>query len=425
MAWIFIHVVVKRAEMNVKTYKELTNILVRKKPWSFQGALERLFALAFNGLVYNQIWEDPRVDIEGLRLGRDSRILTISSGGCNILNYLTVEPRSIVAVDVNASHLALTRLKLAAVAYLPNHEALFRFFGCADDELNLVNYMRYLRDRLDDQTRQFWEGGSWLRQKVAGPRIRFFTRNLYDYGSMGLFNRFIHLMTGMKRLEAREFLNACAQEEREMLYRQYCEPALNSLSARMLCKLPFLLHGLGVPPAQLERIKTEEGRDLLSVYQARIKRLLCDFSLEDNYFAWQAFSRRYDTVERRAIPDYLKADYFPALKSNVHRVQTRFCSLTAFLRTQPDRSLNRFLFLDSQDWMNADQINELWSEVARVGQPGSRIMFRTGGSEPVIERALKPELRARFAYERELSLDLFQRDRSAIYGGVHVYEMMN
>jgi S-adenosylmethionine-diacylglycerol 3-amino-3-carboxypropyl transferase len=411
--------------MNVQTHKELANIMIRKKPWSVQGALERLFTISFNGLVYNQIWEDPRVDIEGLRLDEDSRILAISSGGCNILNYLTVEPRSIIAVDLNASHLALTRLKLAAVAYLPSHEALFRFFGCANDEMNLVNYTRYLRDRLDDQTRQFWEGGSWFRQKVVGPRIKFFARNLYDYGSMGHFNRFIHLLTGMKRLEAQEFLNACTREEREMLYRQYCEPALNSLSAKMLCKLPFFLHALGVPPAQLERIKTEEGRDLLSVYQDRIRRLLCEFPLEDNYFAWQAFSRCYDTVERRAIPDYLKADYFPALRSNVHRVQTRFCSLTAFLRTQPNRSLNRFLFLDSQDWMTADQINELWTQVARVGQPSSRIMFRTGGSEPVVESALKPKLRAHFEYERELSLDLYRRDRSAIYGGVHVYEMMN
>ncbi len=411
--------------MNVKTRKELANIMVRKKPWSFQGALERLFTVSFNGLVYNQIWEDPRVDIEGLRLDQDSRLLTISSGGCNILNYLTVKPRSIVAVDVNASHLALTRLKLAAVAYLPSHDALFRFFGCADDESNLVNYERYLRDRLDDQTRQFWDGGSWIRQKFAGPRIKFFSRNLYDYGSMGLFNRFIHILTGMKKLEAQEFLNASTRDEREMLYRKYCEPMLNSFSAKMLSKLPFLLHALGVPPAQLERIKIEEGGDLLSVYQARLKRLLCEFPLEDNYFAWQAFGRCYDTVERRAIPDYLKPGYFPVLKSNVHRIQTHFCSLTAFLRTQPKRSLNRFLFLDSQDWMTADQINALWSEVARVGQPGSRIMFRTGGSKPVVESSLKPVLRARFQYERQLSLDLFRRDRSAIYGGVHVYEMLN
>lgn len=409
--------------MNGNTGNDVADIMVQKKPWSFQGALERLFAFWFNGLVYNQIWEDPRVDIEGLRLDHDSRLLTISSGGCNLLNYLTVQPQSIVAVDVNACHIALTRLKLAAVQYLPTHEDFFRFFGSAADELNPVNYVRYLRDRLDDRTRQFWEGGSWFRRKLLGPRIDYFARNLYNFGSMGMFIRFVHRLAGFKKVDTREFLNAVGREERESLYRQYCEPLLNSLPVRMVAKLPFLLHAIGVPPAQLERIKSEEGRDLLTVYQARIKRLLCEFPIEDNYFAWQAFGRCYDTVERRAVPDYLKEDYFPVLKSNVHRIRTHLCSLTAFLRTQPDDSLNRFVFLDAQDWMTADQINELWTEVARVGRPGSRIIFRTGGSESVVERSLKPELRERFVYEKELSPALFRRDRSAIYGGVHVYEM--
>jgi S-adenosylmethionine-diacylglycerol 3-amino-3-carboxypropyl transferase len=413
-------------EMNVTTTrKELASIMVQKEPWKLQGALERLFAFWFNRLVYNQIWEDPRVDIEGLRLDQDSRLVMISSGGCNVLNYLTVRPQSIVAVDVNACHLALARLKLAAVAYLPTHDDLFRFFGCADDELNIVNYARYLRDRLDEQTRQFWEGGSWLRRVFLGPRIDYFTKNLYNFGTMGMFIRLIHGLGGMKKVDTREFLTACTREEREVLYKEYYEPLLNSIPIKMLAKLPFLLHSLGVPPAQLERIKIEEGKDLLSVYQVRIKRLMCEFPLEDNYFAWQAFGRCYDTVERRAIPDYLKEDYYSVLKSNVHRIRTFFCSMTAFLQTQPDCSLNRFVFLDAQDWMTADQINELWTEVARVGQPGSRIMFRTGASEPVVERTLRPELRKYFKYERELSSDLFQHDRSAIYGGVHVYEMRN
>lgn len=409
--------------MKMKTRKELTSLMAHKQPWSFQGGLERLFSFWFNGLIYNQIWEDPRVDIEGLRLDNDSRVLTISSGGCNVLNYLTVQPQSITAIDVNPCHLALTRLKLAAVAYLPSHDDLFRFFGCADDELNLVNYMRYLRDRLDEQTRQFWEGGSWFRRKFLGPRIEYFTRNLYNFGSMGLFVRLTHRLAGMKKVDTRMFLNACSQEEREFVYEKYCEPVLNSMPIKMLAKVPFLLHALGVPPAQLERIRIEEGRDLMSVYQARIRRLLCDFPLEENYFAWQAFGRCYDTVERRAIPDYLKEIYYPVLKSNVHRVRTHRRALTSFLRTQPANSLNRFVFLDAQDWMTADQLNELWTEVARVGQPGSRIVFRTGAREPVVERTLKPELRARFVYERELSLELFRRDRSAIYGGVHVYAM--
>ncbi|MEM0915755.1 MAG: DUF3419 family protein, partial [Planctomycetota bacterium] len=53
------------------------------------GMLERLFTLWFRGFIYNQIWEDPRVDAEAMQLGPGNRLLTISSGGCNVLNYLT------------------------------------------------------------------------------------------------------------------------------------------------------------------------------------------------------------------------------------------------------------------------------------------------------------------------------------------------
>ena len=49
---------------------------------SKRGVLERLFTFWFNSFVYNQIWEDPRVDLAALRLVPDeSRVVTISSGG--------------------------------------------------------------------------------------------------------------------------------------------------------------------------------------------------------------------------------------------------------------------------------------------------------------------------------------------------------
>ncbi len=410
--------------MKVRPSEDLAQAIHQSRPLSIKGMLERLFTFWFDGLVYNQIWEDPRVDLEGLQLDNDSRLLTISSGGCNILNYLTVLPESIAAVDLNPCHLALTRLKLAAVSYLPSYEDFFRFFGCANDELNLLNYAGYLRHRLDEQTRDFWEGGPWLRRKLRGPRIKYFAKNLYNFGSMGLFIRLTHALARLKGIDTRQLLNGYSREERERLYEELFSPFLTSLPARMLVRLPFLLHALGVPPAQLERLRSDEGVDLLTVYNGRVRRLVCDFPLEDNYFAWQALARCYDRDERNAVPDYLKAHNFPVLRSNVHRVETHLATLTAFLCKQPDNSLNRFVFLDAQDWMNTEQINELWTEVARVGQPGSRIVFRTGGRVSVIEPALEPKLRERIVYEEDLSRELFRRDRSAIYGGFHVYELV-
>ncbi|MGZ5927070.1 MAG: DUF3419 family protein, partial [Rhizomicrobium sp.] len=61
-------------------------------PATSRGVLERLFTLMFQGFVYNQIWEDPSVDLEALELQPHHRLVTIASGGCNILNYLTQAP---------------------------------------------------------------------------------------------------------------------------------------------------------------------------------------------------------------------------------------------------------------------------------------------------------------------------------------------
>src|SRR5215510_7024576 len=113
-----------------------------------RGALERLFTLMFQGFVYNQIWEDPDVDMAAMRIGPSSRIITIASGGCNVVNYLAADPAKIVAVDLNPNHIALTRLKLSALRNLPSYEEFFRFFGQANDRANGTAYANFLSERL-------------------------------------------------------------------------------------------------------------------------------------------------------------------------------------------------------------------------------------------------------------------------------------
>ena len=75
-----------------KTEANLKKAVHHHRLASKRGLLERLFTLWFRGFVYNQIWEDPRVDAEALNIGPHSSLLTISSGGCNVLNYLVHKP---------------------------------------------------------------------------------------------------------------------------------------------------------------------------------------------------------------------------------------------------------------------------------------------------------------------------------------------
>jgi len=409
--------------MSTTTAQFLEGAVHHHHPLSPRGVSERLFTFWFNSFVYNQIWEDPRVDLKALAVTPESRMLTISSGGCNVLNYLIHKPEAIHAVDLNRSHLCLLKLKLCALAHLPSYDDFFLFFGCADDELNRYNYFKYLAEHLDEPTRAFWERGHWLRRALFGPRIKYFTKNFYDYAKMGYFIRFLHTIARVGKYNPSRMLSAKTRREQEEIFESDVAPFFDNWFVRATGNMPVMLYSLGIPPQQFSAMETETDGGLVAMYRARVKRLACDFPIGENYFGWQAFGRSYDRAQRQAMPEYLKEENFQTLRDNLHRVTVNNTTLIEHMRSQPDRSLDRFVFLDSQDWMKPEQIAEMWTELTRVGRPGSRIVFRTAATDSPVETALPPSLRKRFDYKETLSRALLQEDRSAIYGGFHLYVM--
>jgi S-adenosylmethionine-diacylglycerol 3-amino-3-carboxypropyl transferase len=393
---------------------------------SRRGILERLFTVWFNSFVYNQIWEDPRVDLAALELvPGESRLLTISSGGCNVLNYLVEQPAAIAAIDMNRSHISLLRLKLAALEHLPGYEEFFLFFGCGNDAANRRNYDRFLSAQLDEETRTFWEGGSWLRRTLRGRRINYFTKNFYDYAKLGYFLRFLHLIARTQHCNLARILTAQTPEEQETFYREDIQPAFDHWLFRAAERMPIMLFSLGIPPQQFRAMQADADQEggMTSLLRSRVHRLACNTPIRENYFGWQAFSRSYDRAACRAMPDYLKPENFEALRSTLKRVTTHVTSFHEFLGVQAPGAFDRFVLLDAQDWMRPAQIADLWAEIARVGPPGSRVIFRTAARRSPIEEALPAELYARFEYEESLSRRLHAADRSAIYGGFHVYSL--
>src|SRR5438552_4285548 len=97
--------------------------------WYEETVWDRMFAFWFRRLVYTQIWEDPEADLAALQLPVGSTIVTISSGGCNALSYLTAKPAQVYAVDLNEAHLALLKLKIAGLRAFPDYADFWRFFG--------------------------------------------------------------------------------------------------------------------------------------------------------------------------------------------------------------------------------------------------------------------------------------------------------
>src|ERR1700710_2905904 len=131
----------------------------------------RLFAFWFRRLFYTQIWEDPEADLAALQLPVGSTIVTISSGGCNALSYLTAQPAQVYAIDLNEAHLSLLKLKLAGFRAFARYEDFWKFFGEAASPSNCKLYLDRLRPVLDAEARAYWD----KRNIIGRPRHDYFT----------------------------------------------------------------------------------------------------------------------------------------------------------------------------------------------------------------------------------------------------------
>jgi len=383
-----------------------------------RGALERLFTLLFKGFVYNQIWEDPDVDLAALALQPHHRLITIASGGCNVLNYLAADPAKIIAVDLNPNHVALTQLKLTALSSLPSYEEFFRFFGVANDKANREVFDKFLSAKLDRATRAHWE----KHTPLYGRRINMFARNLYRHGLLGRFISVLHVVARLHGKKLATIVKARTPEEQRAAFDKIIAPLFDYKSIKLLSKTPISLYALGIPPAQYDELVASSNGDPVAVLRRRVEKLACDFPMSENYFAWQAFARGYDIEHRQAVPAYLREETYDIIRTRTDRVEVHHASLTDFLRTQPANSLNRYVLLDAQDWMTPDVLAALWCEIDRTADNrDARVIFRTAGADSPLPRKLAPALLAPWHYLEAESLDFHARDRSSIYGGFHVY----
>ncbi len=389
----------------------------RHRQLSRQGMLERAFTFAFRGLVYAQIWEDPVVDMEALDLKADSRLIVIASGGCNVLSYLAANPARIVAVDLNPAHIALNRLKIAAAGHLPNYSEFRRFFADADDKANIGAYRDYVRLHLDETTRRYWE-----RRNILGrQRIDGFATHFHRRGLLGRFITAAHIVAKLYGVDPREMLEAETRAEQRALFEERLSPLFDRKFVRWLTDQPASLFGLGIPPAQYKALAGNGSDGMASVLRCRLEKLACDFDYSDNYFAWQAFGRGYGKRASAPLPPYLQEANYADVIARLDRVDIRHANFGEYLAAQPDSSMDRYVLLDAQDWMTDDQLDALWQEITRTAKPGSRVLFRTAAEPSLLPGRLSEDLLARWEYRESESLDYTMRDRSSIYGGVHLY----
>ena len=376
---------------------------------------DRLFAFWFRRLVYTQIWEDPEADLAALQLPLATTIVTISSGGCNALSYLTAQPAQVYAVDLNEAHLSLLKLKLSGLRAFSSYAEFWQFFGAADSPSNSALYRERLRPWLDAEARAYWD----KRNIIGRPRHAYFTDGFYRHGMLGRFIGLAHVLAKFARIDLAALLTGQPDAPERIQALDRLHRLFHSPLARLLTGTPALLFSLGIPPQQ--RALLGAGAPLNEVLHERLLRLINGYPNESNYFAWQALHRGYPGPGDRCLPPYLQAGQFERMRDGAGLIIPVHANLRLFLESLPAREVDAVVLLDSQDWMAPEEIGALWNAIDRTGSDYVRVIFRTAGKQSPLDNDELASLRQVWCRDKRRSADGFARDRSGIYGGFHCY----
>jgi S-adenosylmethionine-diacylglycerol 3-amino-3-carboxypropyl transferase len=368
-----------------------------------------------NRLVYNACWEDPRIDRQLLQLDSTSKVVMITSAGCNALDYLLDSPAAIHAIDVNPRQNALLELKLSLFER-GKYDDLFAMFGIGCHYAYRELYAS-LRRQLSEYARDFWD------TKIGyfdGHKPR---RSFYYHGTSGnvawFFNQYLMRHNRNLRYYFFALLEAHSLEEQRAIYRKIDSQIWNAF-IRWLVQHPVMMAMVGVPRPQIQIIASQYPGGLPGYVRDNIKKVFTEVLMADNYF-WRVYLTGSYTPG--CCPAYLQKENFELLRANRDRIHMYTGTITEFLQQNPD-SYDCFILLDHQDWLAWHDWEALlaeWEQILRNSRPGSKILMRSSSEDASF---LPAPVRDSLRFFPEKTAPLHKLDRVGTYRSLHLAEVL-
>lgn len=366
-----------------------------------------------SNLIYNTCWEDPSCDRFLLDLKKDSRLVMITSAGCNALDYLLDDPERIHCVDVNYRQNAVLELKKALFAQA-DHDLLYRFFG--DGKLSHYSgEIEKLLPQMSPRSAEYWRQN---KRMFDGRGLR---KSFYYYSSSGFLAwcvvRFLRSHPERKRLMDRFFACKDMAEQKEMypeVERRFIGPFV-----RFLLKRRLTMYLLGVPTSQIHLFNQLYEEGIAGFIKYCLRKVFLELPISENYFYSLYYFGHYD---RDRCPNYLKYEHFETLKHRHNRIETYSGTVEQFLIEHPGE-YSHYVLLDHQDWLaqnNREALEREWKLVLKNSRSGTRILLRSAA----LEVNFFPDfVLSSVRFEQEKTAESHKRDRVGTYGSVYLAEV--
>lgn len=316
-------------------------------------------AIAEKKVIYNISWEDPRV--ERVHITQDDVVLTISSAGCNVLDYLIENPKKIVAADLNEAQLAVLDLKLACLKAKMPHADFFALWGRSDPRV-FQKWYATLRDLLRAGSREFWDDTS----------DSLFQNNFMFSGTSGLMAYFLMLAARPLGISGSLQRNLGSFASDSFMFR-----IISSIVAAPFV-WKYVAPLIGVPPEQVALVERRPSLFSERILEIVAKRMWS----EDNYFYHGYCVGQFDPFPK--CPRYMSELHYASLMDRVHKVELFHGSWGDAQSQEPFTFVS---LLDSMDWMPPSLAAGLLKNVLQRSSENVKVFWRSYAPGPAFQKS--------------------------------------
>ena len=306
--------------------------------------------------IYSQSWEDGEIDLNAYQINENSKILMITTGGDNVLNYLAHGVDFITTVDMNCNQNYLLEIK-KGIILSQTRENSMKILGKSDYDL-LIKEWDNIKIQMSDESVKWWNN------KLT--KFKSFWRS----GIVGIFSTIINFI--FKIFNMTNFVNELnnsktLNEQRNIYWNYSC--ILDFISWFVSKIMIYLIPFIGVPSKQYE---LHDDPKFIGKF---FKRVFFHQEWSNNYFyiPYTLCSSWSDNC----CPSYLKEDKFEIVKKKLEDKNSLEVFTNRMDLINTNKKYNRIILLDHLDWMDDDMIIKEIDSLKKFSSKDCLFCFRS------------------------------------------------
>ena len=305
-----------------------------------------------------QVWEDPSTLRRGARIKPGERVISVASGGDNVLSLLLDNPSLVVGVDYSPAQVHVCELKRLGIKHLDYWQFLC-LIGIGEDHaggLSRVDiYTKLLRKHLPEQVAKFWD-----------EKMNFIENGLIH---AGIYEQYFKTFAQVVRpfAHSRETIRSLLCIKDPDKQREFYDKHVDTFLWRVLCRLYFGDVLIGRCPPFYEKADVNVGEHFLQ----RLRHVMRDVPACDNHYL--EYVLLGDITGEFGLPEYLQPQNFELLKSRVDSLYLTQGDLVDYLAEHKEE----FNVIDLSNIFDfvPDNVHQTYrNTVSKYARLGSRVI---------------------------------------------------